>query len=177
MCVCVRVCVCGWVGGGVGGRVFVCVGVCVGVCVCVCVCVCLCVCVSLASDFTETVEVIIVNLGVVTASDMRMHHVLLMLTLTFIQCHTDLNHEKIIMFDSFRNCSGNADHVCCEDSRPTNGLSDHCQSEDFDLHSRSQVRLKLDNLLICNIWPFLSYYIQTWHDGILEYCTFRCSNI
>ena len=42
--------------------------------------VCLCVCVSLASDSSETVEVISVNHGTVTASDMRMHHVLIILT-------------------------------------------------------------------------------------------------
>ena len=29
-----------------------------------------------------------------TASDMGMHHVLIMLTLTFIQGHTDLDHEN-----------------------------------------------------------------------------------
>ena len=44
-------------------------------CVCVSVCVCLFVCVSLASDFSETVEVIIVKLGTVTASDVTMHHI------------------------------------------------------------------------------------------------------
>ena len=53
----------------------VCVCVCV-VCVCVCVCVCACVraCVSLASDSSEIIEVIIITLGTVTASDMLMHH-------------------------------------------------------------------------------------------------------
>ena len=53
--------------------------------------------VSLASDSSETVEVnevIIVKLGTVTASDMRMHQVFIILTLTFIQGHTDLNHEN-----------------------------------------------------------------------------------
>ena len=53
--------------------------------------VCVSVCVSLASDFSETVEVIVVKLGTLTASDMKMHHVLIILTLTFIQGHTDLN--------------------------------------------------------------------------------------
>ena len=43
-------------------------------------CVCVCVCVPLASDASETIEVIIVKLGLVTALDMRMHH-------------TGLNHE------------------------------------------------------------------------------------
>ena len=52
------------------------------------------VCVSLASDSSETVEVIIIELGMVIASDMVMHHVLIILTLTFIPGHTDLNHEN-----------------------------------------------------------------------------------
>ena len=50
--------------------------------------------VSHASDSSETVEILIVKLGTVTASDVRMHHVLIILTLTFIQGHTDQNHEN-----------------------------------------------------------------------------------
>ena len=46
--------------------------------------VCLSVCGSLASDFSETIEVVIITLGMLTTSDMAMHHVLIMLTLTFI---------------------------------------------------------------------------------------------
>ena len=68
------------------------------VCVCVCVCVCLClsVCVYVPRNrFLKTVEVIIVKVSKVTASDMIMHHVLkTILTLTFIQCHTHHNHEN-----------------------------------------------------------------------------------
>ena len=54
------------------------------------------------------------------------------------------------MFDYFRNCSGNPHHVCCED-RLAKSMYDHCQSDDLDLHPRSQVRLKLDYSLTCNI--------------------------
>ena len=54
------------------------------------------------------------------------------------------------MFDDFRNYSSNAHQVCDEDS-PTKGLYDHCQSDELDLHSRSQVRLELDYFLTCNI--------------------------
>ena len=68
-------------------------GVCVRACVYVRACVCACV-VSLASDFSETVEVIIVKHGTVTASDMGMHHVFIKLALTYIQGHTDRNHEN-----------------------------------------------------------------------------------
>ena len=53
-----------------------------------------CVRACLASDASETVEVVIVQLGTVTASEVRMHHVFIILTLTFIQCHTDLTHES-----------------------------------------------------------------------------------
>ena len=52
------------------------------------------VCLSLASDSSETIEVIIIQLGTMTASDIRMHHLLIILALTFIQGHTDLNHEN-----------------------------------------------------------------------------------
>ena len=62
----------------------------------ICVCVCGSVCLSLAGDSSETVEVIIIKLGMVTALDMRMHHVLIILTLTFMQGHTDLNRKTII---------------------------------------------------------------------------------
>ena len=57
-------------------------------------CVCLSLCVSLASDFSETVKVIIIKRGTVTVSDVRIHHVLIILTLTFIQGNIDLNHEQ-----------------------------------------------------------------------------------
>ena len=38
-------------------------------------CVCVCVCVSLASDASETIEVIVIKLSIVSASDMVMHHI------------------------------------------------------------------------------------------------------
>ena len=59
-----------------------------------CVCLYVCVCPSQLSDSSETIEVIIIKLGTMTASDMGMHHVFFILTLTFIQGHTDLNHEN-----------------------------------------------------------------------------------
>ena len=46
------------------------------------------------SDSTDTVEVIILELGTGTASDMIMQHVLIILTSAFVQCHTDLDHEN-----------------------------------------------------------------------------------
>ena len=53
------------------------------------VCVCL-----LAAIFEETSEVKTIKLDTVTASVIKMHHVLV-LTLTFIQGHTDLNHISL----------------------------------------------------------------------------------
>ena len=49
-------------------------------------CMCVCVC--------ETIQVIIIKLATVTASDMLAHQVLIILTLTFIQGHKDLNNEN-----------------------------------------------------------------------------------
>ena len=63
-------------------------------------------CLFLASDSSKTIEVIIIKLGTVTASDMRRHHVLIMLTLTFVQGLTDLNHENNKLY--FRNVSSHA---------------------------------------------------------------------
>ena len=83
---CVHVCVCACV------RVCVCLRACV--CVCACLSVCLSVCLSLASDSSEPVKVTIITLGTETTSDMALHQVLIILTLTFIQGHTDINHEN-----------------------------------------------------------------------------------
>ena len=49
------------------------------------------------------------------------------------------------------------------------GLYDRCQSDDIDLNSRSQVRLKLDYffLILQYIRQYLRYYIHTWYDGRL----------
>ena len=105
MCVraCVRACVCVCANAYVRVRMCacVCVCVCVGVCVCVCACACVC-CMSLASDSLETVEVIIIKLGTVTALDTVMHHVFNILTWTFFPGHTDLNHDKIINVGLFQ---------------------------------------------------------------------------
>ena len=55
------------------------------------------VCVLVASDYSsETVEVIIDKLGTLAAWDMGMHHVLIVLTLTFIQGDINLKHIKLL---------------------------------------------------------------------------------
>ena len=53
-----------------------------------CLCVCVCVCVFIASDSSETIKAIVIKLGTLTASDMSVNHVLIILTLAFIQGHT-----------------------------------------------------------------------------------------
>ena len=76
--VCVYLCVC-----------VVCVYLCVCVvCVCVRACVRVFVCVfPRQNDSSETIKVSIVKLGTVTASDMLVHYMLIIVTLTFIQGH------------------------------------------------------------------------------------------
>ena len=54
-----------------------------------------CVLMYLANDSLETIAVLIITLCTMTASDMRMHHVLIILALTFIQGHTGHNNENI----------------------------------------------------------------------------------
>ena len=58
-----------------------------------CVYVCL-VCVFLTSDSSKTIDAIVIKLGTVTASEMVMHRVLIILTLTFMHGHTGLNHAN-----------------------------------------------------------------------------------
>ena len=72
-------------------------------------------CLSLACDSSTIATAIIIKLDTVTAADMRMHQVLIILTTIFMQGHTDLNGENTIV-DYFRNCSSIAHPVRCEDS-------------------------------------------------------------
>ena len=128
----------------------------------------LCVCVSLYKRFLINFQVIFIKFGMLTASDMRLHHILIIFTLTFKVTH--LYYETNKMFDYFWTYSSNTHHVCCEDS-PIHGLYDHCQSDDLDLHSRSHVRLKLDYFFYLQyLRQYFSYCIQTWHDGRLMHC-------
>ena len=85
--------------------------------VCLSVCVCLCVCVPLASDSSETIEGIIIKLDMVTASDMAMHRMVIILTVTSIQGHTE-NGKCLITSETVQ---ANLHQVCCEDS-PTKAL-------------------------------------------------------
>ena len=108
--------------------------------------------VCVASDSSETVEVIIVKVCTVTAFIMRMHHLFILLTLIFLHGHTDLNHEN-------NKCLINSETI---QAMPTKLavkivrliiyiMYGHCQSVDLDLCSRSQVHLKLEYFLTCDI--------------------------
>ena len=77
----------------------------------------MCVCLFLANDSSETIRVIIIKLDTVTASDTSMHRVLIILTLTFIQGHTDINHENNTCLIIQSETSNNVHQSCCEDSR------------------------------------------------------------
>ena len=81
--------------------------------------------------------------------------------------------NKKFVFDYFKKVPSNAHQVYCEGSL-TSGLYNRCQSNDLDLHSRSQLRLKFDTLLICSLIVITST-IKTWHDGRLMHsiCSFR----
>ena len=124
-----------------------------------CCVVCVCACMS-------------AHMCALTVSDMIMHHVLIILLLTFIYSRTDLNHEndkcliisetipavptkfvvKIVLLKVYI--------TIASPMSPTKGLDYHCQSNDLDLHSRSQMH-QFFNLQY--IGQYLSYYIQTWH--------------
>ena len=114
-----------------------------------CVCVFLSV-VSVSHKIysSETIEiVVIIKLGMVTASDMRMYRVLIILTLTFIQGHADLNHEN-------NKCSETVQATPIKFAVKIVRLKDYAicsQCEDLSLHSRSQLCLKLDKCYTCTI--------------------------
>ena len=111
----------------------------------------MCMCVSLASDSLETVEVIIVKLGSVTASEMGMHQVLVILFLTFIQFqgHTDFNHENYKCLIISETIQAMPIKFAVKTVATKMSII-HCQSDDLDLYSRPEVLLKLDYFLTCN---------------------------
>ena len=113
---------------------------------------------SLASDSSETGEVIIVRFGTMTTSDMRMYHVLIKLTLTFIQGHTNLNHENnkgLIISETIQAMAMAFAvrivrlKVYLKMSKPISWPS-------------NMTTLNLQNLI-----QYLSYYIRTWLGGRL----------
>ena len=142
--------------------------VCVSVSVSVSVSVCLCVCLSCLS-----VSVCVWFLRNCWSHHCQtwhgdclrcMHHVLIILTLTFIQGHTICSHENdkcLIISETTR-----AMHhqICCEDGL-TKRLYDHYRCDDLDLYSKSQVPLRLDYFLTCSISAIcLSLWVNSCAD-------------
>ena len=100
----------------------------------------------LASYSSEDVDVIIVNLDTVTASDMGTHHMLIILTLTFIQGQTDLNHENnkcLIISETVQ-----AIPIKCYVRMVRHNVNDYKHDR---CQKRLHVRLKLDCFLTRNI--------------------------
>ena len=138
---------------------------CVYVCVCVCVylSIYVSVCLSLASDSSETIEVVIIKLGTVTASDMRMRRVLIIWTLTFLQEHTDLNREN-------NTCSIISETV---QAMPITFAVVMVRlkvyiflSQSDDLCLPSQLRLKLNKYFTCNITVIYRTLFKPRHSNL-----------
>ena len=91
------------------------------------------------------IEVIAIKFDTVTASVTGMRHVFMLLTLTFIQGHTYFDYEN-------NKCSIISETVQAMPIKfamktvRLEGLCNLCESDDLDLHTRSQPRLKLDIL-------------------------------
>ena len=66
------------------------------------------------------------------------------------QGHTDLNHENDKCLIISETVQATPIQLTVE-IVPTKGLYDHRQSNDLDLHSRSQLHLKIDNFFTCTI--------------------------
>ena len=134
------------------------VPVCVYVCVCVCVSACMCLLQAMHRKLLK-------SSSSTWHGDCLRHENAsrdeIILTLAFIQGHTDFNHENYIFLILSEYYSSNANHFCSEDS-PTKGLYDRCQSDNLDLHSKSQVCLKLDYFFnLQHLGQYLSYYLQS----------------
>ena len=127
------------------------------VCVCVCVvCVCVCVCRNVRACVraceracvracARAIEVIIIiKLGTVSALDMLMHHVSIILNLTFIHGHTDLSHESNKCLIILETIEPMPLSFAVKIVRLKVYMSD-------DLYLRSQVCIQLDYVLTCNI--------------------------
>ena len=93
-------------------------------------------------------KVIIIKLGMVTSSDMRMHRMLIILTSTFIQGHTNLNHEN---------------NKCLLISETIQSMPIKYAVKIVRCQSYASQTWLLFNLHY--IGQYLNYYIQTWHDG------------
>ena len=113
-------------------------------------CPCVCACVSLASDSSETIEFIITTLGTVIATYMLMRHMFIILTLTSILGHADLHHEN----NKCSIISETVQAIPITFAVKIFRLKVYIimyRPDGHPLHSRSQLRLKLDKCLACTV--------------------------
>ena len=114
------------------------------------VCVCVYVCRSTTSHISETYEAIAIKFDTVTASVTGMHHVFIII-LTFIQGDNDLNHKN-------NKCSIISETIQAMHIKFAVKIVrlkvyiNFSQSDDFDLHSGSQLRLILDKILTSTMY-------------------------
>ena len=80
----------------------------------------LCVCLSVASHISETSETITIKFDTVTASVMRMHHMLIILTFRPSLKVTYIIIMKLINVPLFQKLFKQCPSSCCKDS-PTKG--------------------------------------------------------
>ena len=125
------------------------------------------VCLSIASDSSGTIEVTINKHGTMNSSDMRMHPVLIILTVTVIQGHTDLDHEN----NKYSNISQTVQAMPIKFTVKIVRLKIYLifsQTDDLTLHSRSQVRLKLGEffLITCTIILIYRTIFNLWHSNL-----------
>ena len=119
----------------------------------------------LANDSLEIVEVIIVKLDTMTASDMRMHQVLNILTLTFTQGHKDLNHGNnkcLIISETLRAMSIKFSVKIVQLKVCIWPLPIQWPWPSFKVTSASQTWLLFN---FQYLGQYSSYYIQIWHGG------------
>ena len=126
--------------------------------------VCLCACPSQAIPrkllFMSSSSIF----GTVAATDMRMHHVLILLTLTFIQGHMypNKNNKCSVILETVQ-AMPITFAVRIVWGKVYISFS---QSDDLALHSRSQLCLKLYKCLTCTRIAISKAVLKLWHSNL-----------
>ena len=102
---------------------------------------CVRACVSVASHISAASETIGIKFDTVTASVTRIHHMLIILTLN--ECDADLNHENNTCSIISETVQGMPITFAVKIVRPK-AYRIFSQSDDLNLHSRSQLCLRLE---------------------------------
>ena len=115
-------------------------------------------CLSHASNSSEIIQVIIIKLGTVAASNALMHYMLIILTLTFIQGHTNLNY---------------ANNKCLIISKSIQAMTIKFAVRVVQLRVYMTIASLMTLTFIhghkCASNKIFKYYIQTWHDLWMSY--------